>query len=443
MYDPTDLQSHAFGTVVARFNMTLQEARDNEFSSKYISLPSQGPSKDNTSDESKSTSTSELKDKDDEKEKKSLFSSVKWLFSGSSSSSTASTPTASTTTASSPSSKNPPISVPLGTPSPDTLRANFIASVAHGHFVSQYPRHANTNALIDPTFRPDASFAYLTHFPLRKVSHWVFQSPPDPEQLPLAVWFDPAYSKGNTSNPFDPSRRTSQTSSYSSFASTPTPINPRTTFTSPSLIRQPSIDRYRANEVLLNPSDDQYQAVLKLFRATVPTTRAEVVNISVVQNPSLLALYTAMKMVMIDRGTKTNEKLVFHGTNKKSLEQIKIAGFNRSFAGVNGTVYGAGTYFARDASYSLNYSRPDSDKMYYMLVAEILCGTSGRADSSLKSNPLKYDASAQGAVTPVPGKPPFDYYDSAVSSGEDIYVIFHDAQAYPKYVIEFKRCDLS
>ncbi len=45
--------------------------------------------------------------------------------------------------------------------------------------------------------------------------------------------------------------------------------------------------------------------------------------------------------IMEKKGTGANEKLLFHGTSKMSMEQIKISGFNRSYAGVNGTVYGS------------------------------------------------------------------------------------------------------
>ncbi len=81
----------------------------------------------------------------------------------------------------------------------------------------------------------------------------------------------------------------------------------------------------------------------------------------------------------------------------------------------------------------------------------VLTGRSGPADSSLKGNPLIYSESKNNSngTTYLPGilgakraskdRPlPFVFYDSATTSDNNIYVIFHDAQAIPKYVIEFK-----
>ena len=50
------------------------------------------------------------------------------------------------------------------------------------------------------------------------------------------------------------------------------------------------------------------------------------------------------------------EQTLFHGTSEDSVESIWRTGFNRSYAGVNGTSYGRGVYFARDASYSHHYT---------------------------------------------------------------------------------------
>ena len=50
------------------------------------------------------------------------------------------------------------------------------------------------------------------------------------------------------------------------------------------------------------------------------------------------------------------EQTLFHGTSEDSVESIWRTGFNRSYTGVNGTSYGRGVYFARDASYSHHYT---------------------------------------------------------------------------------------
>ena len=153
-------------------------------------------------------------------------------------------------------------------------------------------------------------------------------------------------------------------------------------------------------------------------------------------------------------------KLLFHGTNAAVISKICQQGFNRSFCGKvrmaagrggwqsltqralrhaqNATNYGKGVYFGRDASYSVNplYSRPDDAGVQRMFACHVLVGEFqlGRLDQRvpdvrvMATNTL-YD-STYGIDT---------FNRDCVQSAEDpaIFVTYHDAQAYPAYVVEF------
>ncbi len=144
-----------------------------------------------------------------------------------------------------------------------------------------------------------------------------------------------------------------------------------------------SLERYRENEIQLAPSSEEYERVEKAFLKTAMGCRIR--SISKLVNDDLYELYEAKKRIMARSMENVNEALVFHGTNKIALEKVKISGFNRSFAGQQGTAYGHGTYFARDAIVSVSYSRPDSKGIKYMFAATVLLGRSGNAHNGYVS----------------------------------------------------------
>jgi poly [ADP-ribose] polymerase 10/14/15 len=138
---------------------------------------------------------------------------------------------------------------------------------------------------------------------------------------------------------------------------------------------------------------------------------------------------------------------VFHGCPKDIVPKIIQQGFNRSFCGANATLYGKGTYFARDAAYSASprYSREDAETgLCYMFLCRAVVG--------------EYHVGRKDQVTPdVRDAEKHLLYDSTVAlfperwgdapyltKGDDlsnpsVYVTYHDAQAYPEYLVAFKR----
>ena len=54
-----------------------------------------------------------------------------------------------------------------------------------------------------------------------------------------------------------------------------------------------------------------------------------------------------------------NERLLYHGSDANVVDAICAQNFDWRLSGKHGTMYGQGSYFARDASYSNKYSLPD------------------------------------------------------------------------------------
>ncbi|XP_064870903.1 uncharacterized protein LOC115115490 isoform X1 [Oncorhynchus nerka] len=177
---------------------------------------------------------------------------------------------------------------------------------------------------------------------------------------------------------------------------------------------------------LIQPGSPEHNEVLNLFRATCPN---KVIQIERIQNPTLWRSLQIKKHDMeLRNGHQKNEKRLFHGTCHTTINHINNHGFNRSFAGKNATVFGNGTYFAVGASYSARstYSRPDRQGQKYMYLCRVLTGdfTAGRHGMTFPPAKSTTTVELYNSVTDNP-------------SGPSMFVIFHDNQAYPEYLITF------
>uniref|UniRef100_A0A3Q3K0R8 Poly [ADP-ribose] polymerase n=1 Tax=Monopterus albus TaxID=43700 RepID=A0A3Q3K0R8_MONAL len=181
--------------------------------------------------------------------------------------------------------------------------------------------------------------------------------------------------------------------------------------------------------VTLQRSSAEYKRVKEVFKRTVHKT---VMKIERLQNIHLRRAYEVRKKHISDKNTQqggANERLLYHGTTQDNCDSIMKTGFNRSFAGQNATVYGQGTYFAVNASYSANptYSKPAADGSQLMFVVRVLIGVFTVGNRNMKVPP------------PLDNQQPHDRYDSLVDKMDNpsMYVVFHDNQAYPDYLITF------
>ena len=164
--------------------------------------------------------------------------------------------------------------------------------------------------------------------------------------------------------------------------------------------------------------------------------RIRIVSIERVQNVSLWQSYRVKRSTICTRERDEKAALrkyvrcwIFHGCPGDVASKVIQQGFNRSYTS-NGKVYGKGVYFARDASYSTypKYSTPDKHGVQYMFAARAAVG---------EYCPGKMDQLApdvRDARTHL-------LYDSTVDNVRDpsIFVTYHDAQAYPEYLIKFTQ----
>ncbi|KAF1441278.1 PAR12 ribosyltransferase, partial [Pygoscelis papua] len=182
---------------------------------------------------------------------------------------------------------------------------------------------------------------------------------------------------------------------------------------------------YKAVDI--SNTTSEYNKIKQLFLQTMKSYN--VLKIQRIQNPSLWKVFQWQKVQMKreNGGKEVNERLLFHGTKTSFVEGICIHNFDWRICGNNGTNYGNGTYFARDASYSHAYCQP-TVKTNIMFVARVLVGDYVKGNAAYVRPPTK---SVDG----------LRFYDSCVDDelNPSIFVVFEKNQIYPEYIIEYKE----
>ncbi|UJR15414.1 hypothetical protein I4U23_002361 [Adineta vaga] len=168
---------------------------------------------------------------------------------------------------------------------------------------------------------------------------------------------------------------------------------------------------------LLNEDTDEYKNVKQLFDQTMANLYVSIKSIERIQNQRWYKQYTAHHEAMSERLKENIEKRLFHGCTETAANSIVEECFNRSFAGINGTVYGRGAYFAANANYSHQYALPNANGDRYMFVVSVLVGKSTLGNTSMKVPPSGYDST---------------------TDNRQIFVVYHDAQAYADYLITYQ-----
>ncbi|KAL9962032.1 hypothetical protein ACROYT_G031091 [Oculina patagonica] len=178
--------------------------------------------------------------------------------------------------------------------------------------------------------------------------------------------------------------------------------------------------------------ETEYQSVADMFYRT--GGYGNIISIERVQNLCLYKQYTTYKQEVEQTNSRSgrinrNELQLFHGTKGSNVSSINRQGFNRTFCGkTHGAVYGNGVYFASRASYSMNYTSPDSNGLRHMYLARVVVGF--------------YALGRKGLLVPPPlsTQQPEVLFDSVVDNtvNPNVFVVFHDSQCYPEYLITFK-----
>ncbi|KAF5917215.1 hypothetical protein HPG69_006023 [Diceros bicornis minor] len=174
----------------------------------------------------------------------------------------------------------------------------------------------------------------------------------------------------------------------------------------------------------------EFQEVVRAFYDTLDAahSRTRIVRVERVSNPLLQQQYELHRERLEQHcERRPAEQVLYHGTSAQAVPDICEHGFNRSFCGRNGTLYGQGVYFAKRASLSVQdrYSPPNADGHKAVFVARVLTGDYGQGRQDLRAPPPR----APGHV--------LLRYDSAVDClrQPSIFVIFHDTQALPTHLI--------
>ncbi|CAF4004110.1 unnamed protein product, partial [Rotaria sordida] len=202
-----------------------------------------------------------------------------------------------------------------------------------------------------------------------------------------------------------------------------------TSFAFPALgsdIREPSHyqvpktwEKSRKNKICFELSNtaDEYKSIVTNFNLPMKGKYTQIIRIERIQNERWYIQYLAHSRNFKKYLDKDTEKCLYHGCSEEAANAIMKSCFNRSFAGVNGTLYGVGVYFSSNAAYSHDYTKPNVNGERCMFWARVLVGNTTVGNSSMKTCPAEFDST---------------------TDGKHIFVTYHDAQAYAEYLITYK-----
>jgi len=195
------------------------------------------------------------------------------------------------------------------------------------------------------------------------------------------------------------------------------------------------------------PLGHERNTVMDAFLKTLNRSRTQIVKVERIQNLAMWQSYVVKRQTICNRDIKKRgvaddqtqqqkqidrfeRAWLFHGTNFEVMDKILQQGFNRSFCGKNATMYGKGVYFAVESSYSAcsTYAVPDRNGFQYVMACRVAVG--------------EYCLGKRDALTPdVRDSKTNTLYDSTVNAlnNPTVFVTYHDAQAYPEYLITFKQ----
>ncbi|XP_069013081.1 protein mono-ADP-ribosyltransferase PARP12, partial [Embiotoca jacksoni] len=183
------------------------------------------------------------------------------------------------------------------------------------------------------------------------------------------------------------------------------------------------------SRIPLQRTSEEFKQLEALFRKT--TMGFDVVQIERIQNKPLWEVFQWQKNQMKNKngGREVTEKKLFHGTDSKYLDAICLNNFDWRICGTHGTAYGKGSYFARDAKYSHNYTGDTDVKT--MFISRVLVGSYTKGSSDYRRPPSKDGGD-------------INFFDSCVDNTLDpsIFVVFEKHQIYPEYLLHYKTTHL-
>lgn len=170
-------------------------------------------------------------------------------------------------------------------------------------------------------------------------------------------------------------------------------------------------------------SDKRFDQISDMIMESYPN--ACILYIKEVSNPSLREAYTKRREQIESVRGEVEEKQLFHGTFDSLITTIASEGFDPTKNTTS--AYGYGTYFAKHASYSMNYMRSKMSAVTYMFLADVLvgkCDTRQFIEKNNRAEPaslFNWDNNVDKLTNPT-------IYTSPYASG-----------AYPRYIIAFHK----
>ena len=182
---------------------------------------------------------------------------------------------------------------------------------------------------------------------------------------------------------------------------------------------------------------DEWKEEVKRIRNTLGGV--SIVKLERIQNKWLWERYSFAKKLMSKKNKgQVNEMHLFHGTRRTSPEKVFRSEKGVDFRYSKEGLWGTGSYFAENASYSNNYAYrtiKDGNCVKQMLICKVLTGdhynAESKTDQTLRQPPLK----------PIQTHGSFEEerYDSVKGYTNEsyVYVVYDHEKMYPAYLVTY------
>uniref|UniRef100_A0A7M6DQQ1 Poly [ADP-ribose] polymerase n=1 Tax=Clytia hemisphaerica TaxID=252671 RepID=A0A7M6DQQ1_9CNID len=133
----------------------------------------------------------------------------------------------------------------------------------------------------------------------------------------------------------------------------------------------------------LDVKPNKKQQIAQQFKTSLGRT-VTVLDVEEICNAKFYQKYQSKQKILAEKlgENNVNELELYHGTDAAAVDGICKQNFDSSMKLKNGRIFGQGSYFATQASYSLNYSEPDYNNIRYMFVAKVLAGRFTKVNKS-------------------------------------------------------------
>ncbi|XP_010629992.1 zinc finger CCCH-type antiviral protein 1 [Fukomys damarensis] len=186
-----------------------------------------------------------------------------------------------------------------------------------------------------------------------------------------------------------------------------------------SFVPQRNVSSSSSNGYKLLDLDNQsleYATIRDNFKESMKNFKIE--KIKKIHNPELLNSFERRRLLM----TEKKERLLFYATSRIHVDSICANNFIWTLHGTHENKYGQGNHFSKEAIYSHKNCLYDARNIV-MFVARVLAGDFIEGNMIYSSPPLPYNSCVDTMLNP------------------SVFVIFHNDQVYPAYLIEYTEPD--